>query len=168
MSGLCRLPNGNLMIAAGQNDSQLFELDPKGNKVKTFTVKGTPTSVEVGLNGNVVCALYKKHEVVELDDTGKIIKSFKVEGAPYHATPLKNGNYLVAFARDKKIVEYDPAGNEIWKFDCATGSYRAQELEDGTIVFTDSKGAHHINRKGEEIKFTDLSVSGKIHYSHSF
>lgn len=168
MSGICVRENGNLIMAAGQNDNQVFEVNPNGDKIETFTVPGTPTSVEIALNGNLVCALYKKNEIVEIDANGKIASSFKVEGAPYHAQPLKNGNYLVAFAKDKKIAEVDSAGNEIWKHDCATGSYRAQELEDGTIVFADSEGTHHITRSGEEVKFTDLSVSGKIHYMHSY
>jgi len=166
-SGICVQPNGEIWVAAGQGDDKLYKLSPKGKTLQKFVLEGKPTSVEVGLSGNLVCALYKDKRVVEVDSAGKIVKSIPVKGDPYHAQPLSSGNYLVAFPVEGRITEYAPDGKMVWTHDCAKNSYRAQELEDGTIMFGDANGIHRINRGGEKIEAKSFD-SGEIHYSYSY
>ena len=166
-SGFCRLPSGEFWVAGGQGGNKIAKLSEEGKKVKEFDVKGTPTSIEVGNNGNLVCALYGNGKIVELDGEGKVVKSITVKGKPYHAQPLASGNYLVAFPVDGRIVEYAPDGKLVWEYDCEKNSYRAQELEDGSIVFSDINGFHRVSRAGNTIE-TKSWPSGSINYSFSY
>lgn len=166
-SGFCRKPNGEIWLAAGQGGGKIYKFSSEGKKLKEFDLGGTPTSVEVGLNGNLVCALYKDSRIVELDNEGKIVKSIAVKASAYHAQPLSSGNFLVSYPGEGRIIEYDPDGKVVWEHDCEKNSYRAQEFEDGSIVFTDSEGYHRINRAGETIEVQRLTA-GSINYSFSY
>jgi hypothetical protein len=168
ISGICRRENGNLILAAGQNGNLIVEIDAAGNQVNSFTVEGKPTSVEIGLNGNLVVSLYGSKKIVEVDDHGEVRKTIELDGAPYHATPLITGNFLVAFAQDRRIIECDPEGKIVLSIDCKKYAYHAQKLEDGTISFADETGIYRVDEKGNEIVGQTFKSTGKVNYIYSY
>ena len=167
-SGFCRQDDGAIWVAAGQSGNQVVKYSPKGKKLKSFVVDGTPTSVEIGNNGNLICALFEKNQIVELDQDGKIQKTIKVKGKPYHAQPLTNGNFLVALNRINTVAEIDSNGKIVWQHKCDKNCYRAQQQEDGSIAFTDAKGFHRVNRVGKEIESRGIASGGKLYYSFNY
>lgn len=165
-TGLCLESDGNLWVAAGQSGDQILKFSPEGKKVKTLKVAGKPTSIEIGINGNFVCAMYGDNRIVELNSAGKVVHTTTVKEFPYHAQPLSNGNFLVAFPKVGEIAEYTRDGKLVWEHRCEQDCYRAQRLEDGSIVFADAKGVHRIGRDGKTIEFKD--IGGKYNYLFSY
>ncbi|MFK7769880.1 MAG: hypothetical protein AB8B55_21915 [Mariniblastus sp.] len=145
-----------------------MEVNAAGKEVKKMVIPGSPTSVEIGLNGNLITALYGESKIAEIDAAGKIVKTIKVEKAPYHASQLESGNYLVTYASEGKMIEYDPSGKEVWRHKCENYSYHAQELEDGTISYADSSGLVRVDRTGKKKVTKPMKKIGTVNYSYSY
>ena len=168
ISGMCFRPNGNILVAAGQSGNVVVEVDAAGKEVKKFKVPGSPTSVEIALNGNLILALYGDSKIAEVDSAGKIVNTIKVGANPYHVSQLENGNYLVTYASSGQLIEYDATGKEIWKLKCENYSYHAQELEDGTISYADSSGLVRVSRNGKKKVTKPMEKIGTVNYSYSY
>ncbi len=168
ISGMCFRPNGNILIAAGQSGNVVIEVDAAGKEVKKFKVPGSPTSVEIALNGNLILALYGDAKIAEVDSAGKVVNTIKVGANPYHVSQLENGNYLVMYASTGQLIEYDATGKEIWKMKCENYSYHAQELEDGTISYADSSGLVRVDRNGKKKVTKAMKKIGSVNYSYSY
>ena len=168
ISGMCFRENGNILIAAGQAGNIVMEVSPEGKEIKKMVIPGSPTSVEIGLNGNLIVALYGSDKIAEVDSTGKVLKTIKVGSDPYHVSQLESGNYLVTYASAGKMIEYDAAGKEVWELKCENYSYHAQELEDGTISYADSSGLVRVNRNGKKKVTKPTKSIGTVNYSYSY
>lgn len=168
VSGICRRPNGNLVLAAGQDDDLILEIDATGKKVKSFVIKGKPTSAEIGVNGNLIVTLYGAKQVVEVDASGQIVNTISFKEAPYHATPLVSGNLLVTFPQNRKIIECDPSGKVIHRIDCKKYAYHAQKMDDGTFTFADESGLYRVDERGTEIVGQTYKGLGRVNYSYTY
>ena len=167
ISGMCLMENGNLLLASGQGNGAITEINSDGKVIRTIKVDGTPTSVEVFSNGNLVCALWGKNEIAVLDSEGKVLRVIEVSDKPYHVAELENGNMLVAFASKGKIAELDSDGKEVWSHDCSKNVYRAHELDDGTIGYADSDGVTRVDRDGKKVG-DSYRKAGSTKYMYEF
>jgi len=151
ITGLDRLPNGNVIVAIGTGKSELIEITRNGAVGPTIPLKGRPVSVRALPNGNLLVALSDAGAVVEVDPKGREVWRLDGLSKPYNADRLANGNVLIACYVGKRIAEYDRDKALVWERGGIRGLYCAEGLSDGSILFADKTAVHRQWRGGESI-----------------
>lgn len=164
ISGVCRLDNGNTLLAAGQSGNEIQEIDPEGKTVWRKSLEGTPCHALMLESGLMLVSLHGRKEVIEVDKDFKVHWEMEVDGKPYSATRLINGNTMVAYA-EGGIAIYDPAAKQIRKYPTGKNTYYAQEMNDGNIIYGDEKGVHIIDPAGREV-WKDASYTGYVYINY--
>jgi hypothetical protein len=150
-----RLANGNTFIAT---DSQLSEVDRKGNEVFRFSFPDglkIMKAMKLG-NGEIACLRYDS-KVVRLDAKGKELKSFsiplglKLFGGRIHMLP--NGRVLVPHNAENKVVEYDGNGKAVWQVEVDQPVAAVRLPNGNTLVttMTPERGAVEFDRNGRQV-----------------
>jgi len=158
-----RLPNGNTLIAFGNNDqmsdAQVKEINPKGEIVWSWYAKDyfnkepyksiidqgwTHTNAVSRLsNGNTLVSLRNFNMTVEVNQKGEIVKTTG-EGLMIHQHDpvfLENGNLLFAnHGIPEKAVEIDQNENIVWEFEISNQKQwpvrDANRLQNGNTLIT--------------------------------
>ena len=164
ISGVWRLENGNTLIAAGQSNNELQEIDPDGKTVWKKSINGTPMHAAVLENGLMLVSFNATNQIAEVDQNGKVHWEISVDKKPYSATRLLNGNTLVAF-NEGGIAEYDPVGEKTREFTSGINTYHVQELDTGNLIYADQAGLHIIDPSGKEI-WSDNTYQGYLYLNY--
>jgi len=149
ISGVDRLPNGNILVALGTTNGQLMEISREKKIVWKLTLKGRPVSARVLRNGNILVALHDGGAVVEVDREGRVQWRVKNLKQPYSAERLPNGNVLVASYGGQRIAEFDRDGALVWEKRSLPGLYTAKRLPDGSTLYADKASVVRCNANGD-------------------
>ena len=164
ISGVWRLENGNTIIAAGQSNNEIQEIDAEGKTVWKKSINGTPVHAAMLENGLLLVSFHGSQQIAEMDRTGKIQWEISVDKKPYSATRLFNGNTLVAFS-DGGIAEYDPTGKKVREWNTGPNTYHVQEMDDGNLIYADNVGLHIVDPDGKEI-WSDQTYQGYVYLNY--
>lgn len=158
-----RLPNGNTLIAFGNNDlmsdAQVKEINPKGEIVwswyakyyfnkepyKSISTEGwSHTNAVLRMsNGDTLVSPRNFNMLVEVNPKGEVVKTIGKEIMVKQHDPvfLENGNLLFAnHAEPNKIIELDKNENIVWEFEITNKRMQpvrdANRLSNGNTLIT--------------------------------
>ena len=134
-----KLPNGNVLVAAG--DGKIAEINMRGETVWEYQ---SPLCLNAKLlpNGNFLCVSHTGNRVFEITRKKKIVVEFKTKGLACDAHRLENGNTLIAEDSLVKIV--DTKGEVVWSYDKPKHPYGVEPLPNGNILICDLTENHVI------------------------
>jgi len=125
---------GNTLLACG-NKNQVIELDPAGNEVWRYDVRGC-WSAEKMANGNVLIAAYAMNKVLEVTPAKEI--AWEYDCNCLNAKPLPNGNVLVADYGGSRVFEVTREKEIVWEQRTTGNCTDAQRLENGNTLVSAS------------------------------
>ncbi|HMO14297.1 MAG TPA: PQQ-binding-like beta-propeller repeat protein [Pirellulaceae bacterium] len=163
ISGIDRSETGLTLLACGQDENRLFEIDSDGKVVWEHQVEGNPVGVSYLEPDLFLVALYNVNEVVELDREGNILWRIAVDGQPYQAIRLESGNTLVRFS-GANAAEYDINGNKVWEYEIGGAGYAIQRLSDATTIIADNQGVYLLDENSESKPLFEMSGYIYFHY----
>jgi hypothetical protein len=171
-----RLPNGNTLIAFGNNDRpgdlNVKEVDAGGNIVWSWSAKNAfyeqfkgmneegwthTNAVERLSNGNTLVSLRNFDTIVEVNPDGKIIQKISMDGMEHNHDPeqLANGNILYAtHAKPQKAIELENGTwREVWSYavkqQAAWPLRDADRLPNGNTLITGSTVIIEVTPEGK-------------------